>query len=236
MRKKIFNLVEPPTTEGQTRDIYDAVLFLITIISLIPLAFKDQNSALKAIDAGCTAVFILDYFLRWITADFRQHKGAMSFLIHPFTPIAITDLIAILPGITSLNRSLRLFKFVRLFRAMRVFRIFKAAKYSKNISIILKVFRNQRDSLLVVCALAFGYIIVSALIMFNVEPDTFETFFDALYWATVSLTTVGYGDIYATSTIGKAITRLSAVFGTAIVALPAGIITAGYMEEINKNK
>ena len=66
--------------------------------------------------------------------------------------------------------------------------------------------------------------------MFNIEPDTFSTFFDALYWATVSLTTVGYGDIYAVSYAGKIITMLSALMGIAIVALPAGIITAGYME------
>lgn len=60
--------------------------------------------------------------------------------------------------------------------------------------------------------------------------------FDAVYWATVSLTTVGYGDIYAVSTIGKVITMLSSVFGIAIVALPAGIVTVGYMEEINKDE
>lgn len=60
--------------------------------------------------------------------------------------------------------------------------------------------------------------------------------FDSVYWATVSLTTVGYGDIYAISTIGKVITMLSSVFGIAIVALPAGIVTAGYMEEINKDE
>ena len=84
--------------------------------------------------------------------------------------------------------------------------------------------------------LATGYIVITALIMFNVEPDTYNHFFDDIYWATVSLTTVGYGDIYAVSDIGKAITMLSSLFGKAIVALPAGIITAGYMEELNQNK
>jgi voltage-gated potassium channel len=85
-----------------------------------------------------------------------------------------------------------------------------------------------------VCALAGGYIMVSALIIFNVEPDSFQNFFDAIYWATVSLTTVGYGDIYPVSTLGRVITMISSIFGIAIVALPAGIITAGYMTEINK--
>ena len=81
-----------------------------------------------------------------------------------------------------------------------------------------------------------GYILISALIIFNVEGDSFETFFDAIYWATVSLTTVGYGDIYAVTTAGRIITMISSIFGIAIVALPAGIITAGYMEALNEAK
>lgn len=72
--------------------------------------------------------------------------------------------------------------------------------------------------------------------MFNIEPETYNNFFDAIYWATVSLTTVGYGDIYAVSVIGKVITMISSLFGIAIVALPAGIITAGYMEEIGQKE
>ncbi len=72
-----------------------------------------------------------------------------------------------------------------------------------------------------------------ALLIFNVEPNSFKTFFDAIYWATVSLTTVGYGDIYPVSDFGRLITMVSSMFGIAIIALPAGIITAGYMTEIN---
>lgn len=87
-----------------------------------------------------------------------------------------------------------------------------------------------------VCTLALGYIIVSALIVFNVEGDSFETFFEAIYWATVSLTTVGYGDIYPVTTAGRIITMISSIFGIAIVALPAGIITAGYMDELSEEK
>ena len=72
----------------------------------------------------------------------------------------------------------------------------------------------------------------SSLVIFNVEPDSFHTFFDAIYWATISLTTVGYGDIYPITTLGRMITMVSSFMGIAIVALPAGIITAGYMKEI----
>jgi voltage-gated potassium channel len=84
-----------------------------------------------------------------------------------------------------------------------------------------------------VCTLAVGYILISALIILNVEPESFNSFFDAVYWATISLTTMGYGDIYPVTTFGRMVTMLSSVVGIAIVALPAGIITAGYMKEIS---
>ncbi len=102
--------------------------------------------------------------------------------------------------------------------------------------IIIRVMKKSKEALLAVCTLAIGYILVSALIIFNVEGDSFSTFFDAIYWATVSLTTVGYGDIYPVTTAGRIITMISSVFGIAIVALPAGIITAGYMDELTNAK
>ena len=90
--------------------------------------------------------------------------------------------------------------------------------------------------MIAVLYLAIGYIFVCTLIIFNVEPDSFNTFFDAIYWATISLTTVGYGDIYPITTLERIITMVSSFMGIAIVALPAGIITAGYMKEIESDK
>ena len=119
---------------------------------------------------------------------------------------------------------------------MRVLRVFKGLRYSNNFVIIGNVIRNSKKSLVAVVTLAAGYILISALVIFNVEPDSFNTFFDAVYWATVSLTTVGYGDIYPVSVLGRIITMASSILGIAIVALPAGIITAGYMTEIQADK
>ena len=124
---------------------------------------------------------------------------------------------------------------VRLVRAFRVFRVFRGLRYSRSIRIINNVLRNSRDSLIAVCSRAIAYILIAALIIFNVEPDSFRNFFEAVYWATVSLTTVGYGDIYPITTMGRIITMASSIFGIAIVALPAGIITAGYMKELQKD-
>ena len=89
-----------------------------------------------------------------------------------------------------------------------------------------------RNRFFTVGVLAVMYILISALIVFSVEPDTFDSFFEAVYWATVSLTTVGYGDIYPSSTAGRIVAMVSSVFGIAIVALPSSIITAGYMEAL----
>ena len=202
------------------------------IVSIVPLWTHSTNYVLQIIDLITVFIFIIDYVLRLITADFKLKKGIRSFFIYPFTGMAIIDLISILPSLTVMQKGFRLLKIIRLFRTFRVFRVFKAFRYSKSITMIVNVFKKQKESLLVVCGFAIAYVIISALVIFNVEPETFPTMFDAIYWATVSLTTVGYGDVYATTDVGKVITMISAILGVAIVALPAGIIIAGYQDEL----
>ena len=146
--------------------------------------------------------------------------------------MAIIDLLSILPSINMINKGFKVLKTIRLIRTFRVLRIFKSFRYSKNIQIILQVEKNSKKALIAVLYLAIGYIFVCALIIFNVEPDSFNTFFDAI---TISLTTVGYGDIYPITTLGRIITMVSSFMGIAIVALPAGIITAGYMNQIKSD-
>lgn len=236
MRKRIYEIIEVAEGEDKSSQIYDILMIISIVLSIVPLAFKESNVCFLAIDKITVCVFIIDYLLRIITADKKLNEGIVSFVKYPFTPMAVIDLISILPSVMYINSSLKLLRLFRLFRAFRVFRVFKAFRYSKNIRIIINVFKKQRDALTIVGVLAIGYIFTTALVIFNVEPETFDSFFDALYWATVSLTTMGYGDIYAVTNIGQLITMISAVFGIAIVALPAGIITAGYMEEINNKK
>lgn len=211
-------------------------MMITIIVSIIPLAFKTSNVAFGIIDKVTVAIFIVDYILRLITADFKLQKGVKSFVLYPFSVMAIIDILAILPSLMVVNSGLRLLKVIRLLRTLRVFRVFKAVRYSNNIQMILGVFKKTKESLLVVCGIAVIYTLVSALVIFNVEPDTFNNFFDAVYWATVSLTTMGYGDIYPVSVAGRIVTMISSFMGIAIVALPAGIITSGMMEEINKKK
>lgn len=236
MRKRVYEIIEAGSRNDLFSMLYDWFMMAVIVISIIPLTTHSEHPVFEIIDIVTVTIFIVDYLLRWITADIKLNKGLASFLIYPFTIWALIDLISILPSVTVLKKGYRLLKIFRLIRTFRVFRVFKAFKYSKSVNMIINVFKKQKDSLLVVCWFAIGYIIVAALVIFNVEPETFPTMFDALYWATISLTTVGYGDVYAVSNVGKFITMISSVLGIAIVALPAGIIIAGYQEELENSQ
>lgn len=237
MRKKIFEIIERSQGESKLSNLYDIVMMTTILISIIPLAFKDSNIFFEWIEYISVSVFILDYILRLVTADLKLHKSVASFFIYPITPMAIIDLVSILPSLTVLNNGFKLLKLFRLLRCLKVLRTFKFLRYSKSFEIIANVFKKQRKVLSAVGSLAIAYILISALVIYNVEPDSFKSFFDAVYWATVSLTTVGYGDIYPISVIGRLVTMLSSILGIAIIALPAGVITAGYMSEIgNKSE
>ena len=236
MRKRLHEIIEVAKTGDKASYIYDLFMITTILVSLVPLAIKEDLSFFIWTERITTYIFIADYLLRWLVADLKLQKGAKSFLLYPFTAMAIIDLLSILPTFILINNALKTLKVFRLIRALRVIKVLKGFKYSRNITIISDVLKNQKKSLATVCVLAIGYIFVSALIIFNIEPETFDTFFDAVYWATISLTTVGYGDIYTVSIIGKVITMISSILGIAIVALPAGIITAGYMNELEKNE
>ena len=236
LRQRIYEIIEVSEDNDKLSSIYDIIMMISIIISIIPLCTHENYFVFGIIDKVTVIIFIGDYILRILTAAKKLRRGALSFFLYPFTPMALVDLLSILPSLTVLAKGYRLLKIFRLLRTFKVFRVFKAFRYSKNINMVINVFRKQKDSLMVVGGFAIGYILISALVIFNAEPETFETMYDAIYWATISLTTVGYGDVYATTTIGKFITMISAVLGIAIVALPAGIIIAGYQDELEEIK
>ncbi len=237
MRKRIYEILEIAEDDDKLSSLYDTFMMIVIILSLIPLAFKQNYFIFEIIDKVAVVIFIIDYLLRWITADFKfDQKSALAFIRYPFSVMAIIDLVSILPSLTVVNAGFKALRVLRLIRTLRIFRVFKVVRYSKNIQIIRNVLNKSKGGLLTVSSLAVGYILVSALVIMNVEPDSFENFFDAIYWATVSLTTMGYGDIYPVTTAGRMVTMFSSFIGIAIVALPAGIITAGYMSEIEEQK
>lgn len=235
MRKKIYEIIAPSGNGGKLSSVYDFVMMTTIIVSIFPLAFKTTNSIFQWIDYITVGIFIFDYLLRLITADIKLKKSVASFFLYPITPMAIIDLLSILPSMSVLNSGFRLLKLFRLLRTLKVLRAFKFLRYSKSFEIISNVFKKQKKVLTAVATMAVAYVLVSALVIYNVEPESFDTFFDAVYWATISLTTVGYGDLYPVTTIGRIVTMISSVFGIAIIALPSGVITAGYLSEINKD-
>lgn len=204
----------------------------VIALSIVPLAVKEDPEIFTTVEKICLGIFIIDYFLRWLTVDYKfdNHKW-ISFFKYPFRIISIIDLLSILALLYSLSGIFAGFDFPEIFTVFRILRIFR---YSKSVQTILDVLKRSKKSLVAVGSLAVGYIVVSAIIIFNIEPESFETFFDAIYWATVSLTTVGYGDIYPVTTLGRVVAMISSFFGIAIVALPAGIVTAEYLGSIKE--
>ena len=232
MLEKIFEIIEPSDEHNGTKasSVYDTIMLICIIASMVPLAFKSTNIVFSIIDKVTVSVFILDYILRFITAKYKLKKGVKSYFLYPFQPMAIIDIISILPSVLPVNSGFKVLRLFRLLRTLKVFKSFKLFRYSKNIERVVFVLRKQSRSLAAVASMAIFYIFFVALIMFNIEPNTFNSFFEALYWAGISLTSVGYGDITPTTNIGKIFTVLSALVGLAVVALPSGIITAGYID------
>ena len=235
-RKRVFEIIEAARVNDRASFVYDIAMMITIVISLLPLAFKHPPKIFEITDYITTVILVADYLLRWMTADFKMKKGtSRPFVRYPFTPWAVVDLISILPTVFMLNNSLRVFRLFRMARTFRVFRVIKAFRYSRSLKIISVVISDSANALIAVGTLAAGYILISAMIIFNVEQESFDNFFEAVYWATVSLTTVGYGDIYPVTTVGRIVAMISSLCGVAIVALPAGIITAGYMSVLQES-
>jgi voltage-gated potassium channel len=176
-----------------------------------------------------------------VTADFKLGKGAHSFVCYPYSFWAIIDLLSILPSFRILDSN---FKILRTMRMLKILRLMKTLRYSNQLFLFVEVLKKERKVLTAVLVFAAAYIFVTALVMFNFEPrinpntgqETFHTFFDAVYWSTVTLTTVGYGDLCPATNLGRLISMFSSLFGVAIIALPSGIITASYLDELRHIK
>ena len=241
-RKRIYEIIEQGHTEGDKPSLaYDLFMLVAIVVSIIPLTFNRFHKPFIYIEQITVGIFIVDYILRWITADYRLGKGRKSFYLYPFSAWAVIDLLSILPAFFVLWKGLKIFRVARM---LRILRLLKFIRYADKIMVLGKVIRKEKDVLLTVLGIALFYVFLTALIMFNAEPHftadhqpaAFNTFFDALYWATVTLTTVGYGDMIPATDLGRFVSMLSALFGVAIIALPSGVITASYLDELRTQK
>lgn len=232
-KRRIYEVIEVSSIGDASSRAYDVLMTTTVIVGLVPLTLKTDNFYTFVIEIITALILFVDYCARVYTADYKMgFKNIKAYIAYIFTPLAIFDLLSILPVIYLLFPipSLRLLKLIRIFRVL------KLVRYSKTMIVIANVVRKVKTQLIAVLILITIYIFVSAMLIFQLEPNLFESFFDALYWATISITTIGYGDIYPTTDIGRFITMISALMGVAVIALPSGMITAAYMNEISKKK
>lgn len=241
VRKRIRDIVEPARRKDGWSQAYDYFMFVVIIASVAPLISSTPNPAFIHVEIVSTIIFIIDYILRWSVADITLPNSRYPFLLYPITPMAIIDLLSILPGLHMLGG---VFKVFRVTRLMRMLRLLKFIRYSPQIQILLRVLRKERVVLLSVMTITVFCILLTAIIMFNIEPrcnpatgaPTFETFFDALYWSTETLTSVGYGDVCPVTDFGRFISMISSLFSVILIALPSGVITASYLDELRRHR
>lgn len=229
-RKQIFDIIEPLSKNHQASKYYDWMMVGVTLLSFVPLVFHNEAVwPLALINILCAIVFAIDYAMRFMTADYHyKSDSTWSFVRYPFSPLAIIDFVVILSVLTSINSGFRLLRAARLLHVVRIF------QHSRSLQLIKIVLKRALRPLIFVASLALIYIFMVAAVMFNEEPELFPNFLDALYWAVMTLATIGYGDIVPVTELGRVITMISAVMGIAIFALPTSVITAEYVAVVNE--
>lgn len=154
--------------------------------------------------------------------------------------MGLVDLLSIMPIFGLISYKFSLFK---IFRLARVTAIVKYSRYSDKDDMFMRVLKKNKSVLKAISLFVIFFIFITSLLIFNVEPhynpvtgeETFANFMDAVYWSVVTLTTVGYGDIYPVTMLGKIISICSMFLGIGIIATISSVVTAGLIEEINKH-
>ena len=221
------------------------ILIALSIISIILESFAGLNEkyylVFRAFEAITVAVFSIEYILRIWTADMLYPEAKHPRMKYIFSFMAIIDLLAILPFyIPVVSVDLRFLRMMRLFRLFRLLRVFKLGRYFEALQIIFKVIRTSGPQLIMSVAICFFVMLFSAIIMYTVEnpvqPEQFPNVIASLWWAICTLTTVGYGDVYPITQIGRFFAAIISLVGIGIIAIPTGIIAAGFNQVIYKEQ
>ena len=212
-------------------------VMLHTVPSLIDTAA--ERRVFDYFEIFSVMIFTVEYVLRvWSANHEEKYKhsiyGRLKYMV---SPGALIDLIAILPFYihTIVGLDLRM---LRILRLLRFFRLFRLTAYMKATKVVVNVFRSKFNELMIALVLTLFLLIIAACLLYfaehNAQPDKFSSIPATMWWAIVSLTTVGYGDMYPVTILGKIFTGMILLAGVAMLALPAGIITSGFLEEIRK--
>ena len=248
VKDRLFNMVSVGVIDDRLNQGYDIVSTAMLIINLFvsfAMTFDDFNQAhytvLHWAEAITVFFFAVDYVLRFITADrlYPDCDKGTATLKYILSGYGIIDLLSFLPYYLPVFFPSGAAAF-RLFRVARIFRLFRINAYYDSLGVIGRVLKNKKNQILASVFIIFMLILASSLAMYSLEheaqPDVFRNAFSGMWWATSTLLTVGYGDIYPVTLAGQVLGILIAFLGVGLVAIPTGIISAGFVEEYQKVK
>ena len=247
-REKLFRMVSVGVVDEPVNQAYDIIstgALLLNLAASIMLTFDrleaDFGPLLLSIEAATVLFFAIDYALRLITANYLypESNESDSLVRYIFSFSGIIDLLSFLPHYlpTFFPAGAAVF---RMLRVVRIFRLFRINAYSDSLTLIGNVIKGKKTQLLASVFIIAMLILASSLCMYSVEhnaqPEVFKNAFSAIWWATSTLLTVGYGDIYPITVLGQILGIIITFLGVGLVAIPTGIISAGFIEEYQKAK
>ncbi len=248
IRQQIFNLIDEDKKNSKGDffvHYFISILIIINVIALFLESYEHINETYKTlfwfIEIFSIIIFSIEYIIRIWTADlaYPSIKPFKARLKYIFSFMGVIDLLSILPFYLPyiIKIDLRVIRVLRLFRLLR---LLKLNRHSNSLKLIINVFKRTKSDILITVFIVSLLLILSATLMYNIEnnaqPEAFANIGEALWWAVATLTTVGYGDIYPVTGIGKILSGIIALLGIGIVALPTGIISSAYIEEIQYNR
>ncbi len=246
LKHKVYTLMHPISGTSRWDKLLNVFLVVLIVLNVIAVIleteqelYENYKTYFDNFDLFSVIIFTIEYLLRvWsATQEKRYHHWFWGRVRYIFTIGAIIDLLAILPYYLHafFILDLRVFRLLRLLRFLRIFRL---TSYMSSARVLTSVFKNKAQELLISLIMTVGLIILSSCIMYFSEhiaqPDKFSSIPATLWWSVVTLTTIGYGDMIPVTIVGKIFTAVIALTGVALLALPAGIITAGFIEEMRK--
>jgi voltage-gated potassium channel len=248
MKQRIYNLVEKGAHGSKINLVFDYFILCLIILNVTAVALDTLTGInvallqfLRIFEIFSIIIFTIEFLLRLYVSDIthpasNKFYSALKFI---FSPFGLIDILAILPFYIPFIIKTDL-RFLRILRLIRFFRIFKISRYNSTLKLIWDVIKEKKAELQMTFFIALLMLLVSAFLMYHVEnpvqPEKFTNVFSSLWWAVSTLTTVGYGDIAPVTTLGKIISSFVSILGIGIIALPTGIISAGFIQKIDKNK
>ncbi len=226
LKNKLYIIIfKTDTFWGKAFDVALLISILLSVITVALESVKSLNNLYHnlfiTLEWGFTFLFTLEYMLRlWITSEKRKYI---------FSFFGIIDLLSTLPTYIGLVLTgAHTLVVLRSFRLLRVFRIFKLARFVGEASQLKKALKSSQPKIIVFITAISIIVVIMGTIMYIVEggENGFTSIPQSIYWAIVTLTTVGYGDIAPVTVIGKSLAALIMILGYAIIAVPTGIVTA----------